>query len=236
MKVAAFQAPLPAAGSMEALEWIRECVLRCEQQEVTILCCPEAILGGLADDHHDPASFAIESTRLAEVLAPLTSDRVTTIVGFTEAADGGWYNAAAVFHRGAVAGIYRKIHPAIRRSVYRAGRELPVFDADGLRFGIVICCDSTHPELARRIAGQGAAVLFVPTNNGMPESRGGARLAAEARKIDIAAAMEHRLWVVRADVAGRIGQVMSSGATGIVRPDGSPAGDWQDCMLVGTVG
>jgi 5-aminopentanamidase len=49
MKVAAYQAPLLSAGSMEALELIGDRVRWCETEGVDILCCPEAVLGGLAD-------------------------------------------------------------------------------------------------------------------------------------------------------------------------------------------
>jgi predicted amidohydrolase len=59
MKVAAYQAPLLPAGSREAIEFIREQVARCESEGVSILCCPEAILGGLADYSQNPLKFAI---------------------------------------------------------------------------------------------------------------------------------------------------------------------------------
>lgn len=100
VKVAAYQAPLLAAGSMDALDLIQERVAWCEQNGVSILCCPEAILGGLADYSENPARFAIpvDDGCLASLLAPLASDLVVSIVGFTEAArDGQIYNAAAVW-------------------------------------------------------------------------------------------------------------------------------------------
>src|SRR2546430_15144647 len=124
VRVAAYQAPLLAAGSMDALGLIRTQVERCEVEGVTILCCPEAILGGLADYSGHTTQFAIaaDAGRLDSVLAPLASDTVTTIVGFTELADRGrLYNSAAVFQRGSVVGLYRKLDPAIHRSVYMAG-------------------------------------------------------------------------------------------------------------------
>lgn len=134
MKVAAYQAPLLPAGSMEAVDLIRERIAWCEADGVEILCCPEAVLGGLADYAADPAAFAVsvESGQLAEVLAPLASDTVTAIVGFTEVSgDGALYNSAAVLHQGAVAGVYRKRHPAIRKSVYQAGDESSVLPSAG---------------------------------------------------------------------------------------------------------
>ena len=136
-----------------------------------ILCCPEAVLGGLADYAARPADIAIdvESGQLDAVLAPLASDTVTTILGFTEiAGTGHLYNSAAVFHRGAVVGLYRKLHPAIRKSIYRAGDRMPVFTVGGLTFGIVICNDSNYPEPARIMASQGATALFVPTQQRPP--------------------------------------------------------------------
>ena len=86
MKVAAYQAPLVGSGSLEAVDLIRTKVEWCESHGVVILCCPEAILGGLADYAADPREFAIDARgdQLARALAPLASDTVTTIVGFTE--------------------------------------------------------------------------------------------------------------------------------------------------------
>ena len=221
MRVGAYQAPLLDAGSMDALGLIRERVEQCEAEGVEILCCPEGILGGLADYADDPGAFAIPVSQVDSVLAPLASGTVTTIVGFTELADEGkLYNAAAVFHRGAVAGIYRKLHPAINRSVYEAGRETPVFTVGALTFGIIICNDSNYFEPARLMAARGAAALFVPTNNGMPPAKGGAELVALARSVDIARATENHVWVIRADVAGRAGALVSHGSSGIVDPDG----------------
>ena len=223
MKVAAYQSPLLREGSMLALDLIREQVARSEKEGIRILCCPEAILGGLADFSDDPAAFAIrtDNGQLASVLIPLASDRVTCIVGFTElGCNGALYNAAAVFHRGRVEGVYRKVHPAIRRSVYAPGWETPVFHAGQLTFGIVLCNDSNYPGLARRMAAEGAAALFIPTNNGLPNARASLELNAAARMTDIALATENRVWVIRADVAGRSGNLTSLGCSEIVNPEG----------------
>src|SRR5262245_20554659 len=191
-------------------------VTRCEHERIDILCCPEAILGGLADYASDPSAHAIDTNAVTDALSPLASDRVTTIVGFTErAANGALYNAAAVLHCRSIAGIYRKRHPAINRSVYTAGMDTPVFTIDGLTFGIVICNDSNHPELASDIAARGAHALFVPTNNGVPPDKWYSALVADTRRLDQALAIEHRMWVVRADVAGSVPGFMSDGSSSI---------------------
>jgi len=205
---------------MEAVELIRRRVEWCEAEGVEILCCPEAVLGGLADYAARPADFAmdVEGGQLSAALAPLASDTVTTILGFTEISAGQLYNSAAVFHQGAVVGLYRKLHPAIRKSIYRAGDQVPVFKVGGLTFGIIICYDSNFPEPARLMASQGATALFVPTNNGLPPEK--ADVVGDARHADIARATENRVWVIRADVAGRTADLVSFGSSSIVDPDG----------------
>ena len=208
---------------MEAVTLIREHINRCESIGVEILCCPEAVLGGLADYSNSPTSIAIdaEGGQLAEVLAPLASDTVTTILGFTEIDRAGdLYNSAAVFSRGFVVGLYRKLHPAINRSIYKGGRDMPVFTVGALTFGIIVCRDSTFPEPARIMASRGATALFVPTNCGMPQTRGGPELVIEARNCDVARAIENGVSVIRADVAGRTADLVSYGSSAIVNPDG----------------
>lgn len=223
MKVAAYQAPLRATSSAEVLGLIREQVGRCESEGVEILCCPEGVFGGLADYADRPADIAIdvEAGQLDALLAPLASDRVATILGFTEIGRGGrLYNSAAVFHKGSVVGIYRKLYPAINKTVYEAGDKMPVFTVGGLTFGIVICLDSNYYEPARIMTSRGAAALFVPTNNGLPPTKGGPELVAEARNVDIARAVENSVSVIRADTAGRTESLVSYGSSEIVGADG----------------
>lgn len=219
MKVAAYQAPLLESGSLEAIDLISAQVRVCEERGVEILCCPEAILGGLADNAQAPADIALEVEELEELLGPLFSDSVSIIVGFTEASgDGHLYNSAAVLQRGKILGTYRKLHPAINRSVYTPGDKLPTFTIGPLRFGIVICNDSNYAAPAQTIAAQGAAALFIPMNNGLPPHK--ADVVSVARTVHSTTAKTNRMVVVAADVSGRCGSLVSYGATGIYDADG----------------
>ena len=144
---------------------------------------------------------------------------MTAIVGFTEAAGGELNNAAAVFRDGRVAGVYRKRHPAIRRSVYGAGDQSPVFTVGDLPFGIMICNDLNFPELAADMAARGARAIFVPSNNSLPADR--ADVVAASRAVDIAWARDNGLTIVRADVAGRTADRRSFGSSAIVDARGT---------------
>ena len=221
MKIASYQAPLLMGDPKTAIGLIRAQIDICESEDVDILCCPEAILGGLADYAADPDEIAVDVANgdLAALLKPLASKSVTTIIGFTEAANGRLYNSSAVFDRGVIAGVYRKLHPAIRRSVYTAGDKLPVFTLDGFTFGILICNDSNFPELAANLASLGAVAIFIPTNSALPHDR--KEVTADARRIDIAIATDNNIWVIRSDVAGRTDSLVAYGSSCIAGPGGN---------------
>jgi predicted amidohydrolase len=219
LKVAAYQAPL-TSSVQDAVDLIQQQVRLGEAQGVKLLCCPEAILGGLADAI-GATPQPLRRGELELTLAPLSSDTVTTVVGFTEAGPAGaLYNAAAVLHRGRVVGVYRKRHPARRRSVYGPGTALPVFPLEEYTLGILLCFDSTFAEDARALAAQGARLLCIPSNNALPASVDSAAVVAESRACDTARASENGVIVVRADVAGRLCGLESRGSSAIIAPDG----------------
>ena len=222
MKVAAYQAPLEVIHSLEILKLIRMQIDWCEANDVGLLCCPEAVVGGLADYSNEPEKFAInvENGQLNQVLSPLASKAVTTIVGFTEIDRGYFFNSAAVFHRDSVVGIYRKNHPFINKSIYKAGNAAPVFAIEGLTFGILICLDSNYEEPAKTMVAKGATTLFIPTNSALPEERTGPELVSDATKADIKLAKANNVHIVRADVVGRSDRFVSYGASEIVDPTG----------------
>ena len=227
MKLGAYQSRLTYDCPSETVAVLRPQIDRCETLGVDILCCAECVLGGLADYANDADAIAlgVANRELASVLAPLASDQLTTILGFTERGDdGALYNSAAVWSRGRVLGVYRKRHPAIRRSAYQAGRDYPIFTVGALTFGILICRDSLFPDIAQTLVAAGARALFVPTNNGMPAPRGGEQLVLDARRVDTACAIANSVPIIRADVVGRCGELQSSGATGIVNGNGDVRG------------
>jgi beta-ureidopropionase len=98
------------------------------------------------------------------------------ILPFGEKAGQYYYNSAAVFDRaGRHVGTYRKTHiPAILPSgakggtgsyekfYFTPGDALPIFEMEGIRFGIQICYDRKFPEGSRALAVQGAEIIFMP--------------------------------------------------------------------------
>lgn len=209
---------------MDAVELIREQLTLCEGTGVDLLCCPEAILGGLAHeaDGQSPHDVAVSVKELRRLLAPLRASPVATVVGFTELAeDGQLYSFAALLVDGAVQLVYRKVYPGYR-TVIRAGTELPVTAFRGTVVGIMICNDLWYVEPARILASRGAAVILVPTNSGhLRNTPVDSRLRSRGEMLPVARAVDNTVSVVIADIAGRQQGRAALGSSRIVDPDGA---------------
>jgi hypothetical protein len=122
------------------------------------------------------------------VLAPLASDTVTTIVGFTRSTRGPALQRRRRPPARRGVGVYRKRHPAINRSVYAAGGETPVFAAGALTFGVVICRDSTFDERRARWSRVGRPRCSSRRTTGCPRRAAAPSSSPRARRCDVARA------------------------------------------------
>lgn len=66
------------------------------------------------------------------------------------------------------------------------------------------------------MASRGATALFVPSNNGLPHGRANEDLVTETRNLDTSRAVDNGVAIVRADVAGRAGDLLSYGTSAII--------------------
>ena len=99
---------------------------------------------------------------------------VNIVAGLAEKSSAGhYYNSAVVIdRRGEIVGVYRKTHvpliaaPAARatyeRNYFRPGADLPVFQLDCAKIGILICYDRHFPEAFRTLSLRGAEIVAVP--------------------------------------------------------------------------
>ena len=224
MRVAAFQGPYLRFPSVDGVRLVAEQLEACEAAGVEMLCCPEAIIGELANesdgDSPERVAFGVDNGELLEVLAPLTGSPVTVVVGFSERSPSGeLFNSAAVLAGGAVVGVYRKAYPG-PGSAYGAGNDLPIFSHGTTTFGVLICNDVHHIEPARVLAARGATILLVPTHGGHRPVK---EEAWRARGINVlvARAVDNVATVISADIAGRQGDRLSHGTTAIIDSQGT---------------
>ncbi len=124
MKVVAHHVPLSATSSFDVLSMLQEQVRWCEARGVEILCCPEAVLGGLADYANASRDVAIEVAggQLQRLLAPLTSDTVATLLGLRSWGEVGNSTTPPLSFIAvrSLARIASCIRPSINRSIPQA--------------------------------------------------------------------------------------------------------------------
>jgi predicted amidohydrolase len=219
MRLAVFQRHPIAGDPAHATAVIADDLHWATTQSVDLALFPEGFLTGHSYDPATIAAAAIardgpELRALRDRLAP---GHPVAIVGAFERRDDGIFNSAFVVEGGAVVGRYAKAHP--NEPGVSAGRDCPVFERAGLRYGINICADANHPATAQRLADAGAALICYPLNNMLPvanadrwRERSVANLQARARQTGC--------WVAAADVTGAGDGVVSHGCTMIVAPDG----------------
>lgn len=128
------------------------------------------------------------------------------------------YNTSLILDRnGDLVHEYSKIHlvPMLNEPAYLTGGEETVqtFELDGIRMGVIICYDLRFPELARKLALDGAQVLFIPAEWPKPRTNHWVNL-------QIARAIENQMYVISSNNVGSLEGVEYTGASLIVDPWG----------------
>ena len=138
---------------------------RAKRERVEIVSFPECFLTGYPDTEELARrdAFAIDSVKLMRVLDATSQFEPVLIVGFNELRGPDLYNTALVAHKGHLLGHYSKC--SAYQKFHRQGREFPVFQHNGVTFGVVICSDGGYIEPTRLLALQGAKVVFAPHFN-----------------------------------------------------------------------
>ncbi len=132
---------------------------------VDVVCFPELNVTGYSTRVDlRPSAEAIPGP-LTEAIAAMAADhRLTVLAGIAERGPDRrvYVSHVAVSPRGLL-GVYRKVHVAPPEvPVFSAGDEVPVFQLEGLSFGIQLCYDTHFPELTTRMALAGADIVFFP--------------------------------------------------------------------------
>ncbi len=139
------------------------------QANLDIVSFPESLLTGYFRDEKTARknSFSIDSPEIERLLKETARFDILYMVGFNELREGKLHNTIVVIEKGKLLGHYCKAFPIFRYFV--PGREFPVFEKKGLKFGIVICADGGYVEPARILALKGARFIFAPHFNSVAD-------------------------------------------------------------------
>jgi len=131
----------------------------------SLVVFPELCLSGyLPPGEVERHAVAVDGSEMSRVAETARAARLAIAVGFAErASDGRRFSSIAVMGPdGAVVAVRRKAHLFGQESRWAAPAEsAEAFDACGVRCGAWVCYDTRFPELARRLAVDGATLGLV---------------------------------------------------------------------------
>ena len=137
-------------------------------QSASVLVTPELSLSGYPPEDLllRPAFYEKAEISLERLLAETAQFDLHLVVGVPVSRAGRRYNAALVLYRGKVTGEYRKLelpnYDVFDEQRYFTPDGAPlVFEAGGVRFGVVICEDFWFERAPRHAREAGAQVLLV---------------------------------------------------------------------------
>lgn len=148
--------------------------------------------------------------------------------------DGRCFNTMFVFDQtGKEMGTYSKIHlfQLMQEHLYlTAGNQELVCKLANVQVGVAICYDIRFPEFIRKMALQGAQVLFVSAQ--WPQAR-----LHHWRSLVVARAIENQMYVVACNRSGISGEEKFAGHSLIVDPWGEilAEGDEQERIITATL-
>ncbi len=167
-----------------------------DKQNIKIVSFPESFLTGYYSNSERARenSFSIDSDEINELLNKTRDIKAMFMVGFNEMRGEKLYNTVLVADQGKLIGTYSKAFPGY--SHFTPGRKFPVFEKDGVKFGVIICSDGGFIEPARILALKGASIIFAPHYNYIkPKSL--INHFNLVRSDHVARAVENSVWFVR---------------------------------------
>ena len=155
----------PIGKISQNLEAIAGRVKEARKKGVAIICFPEMNITGYStrkiivdSAQFIPGSVAPKLEELSE------KENMIILAGLAEKDEKGRIFAGhLVVKPQGLSGVYRKLHIAPpEQKIFSPGRNIPLFEAHGVKFGIQLCYDAHFPELSTRMALNGADIIFFP--------------------------------------------------------------------------
>jgi len=201
------------------LSRFEEGLKRADAEGAKIVSFPECFFTGYPDTEAmaRQGAFAADSPQMKRILDVTARHAAVAIAGFNELRGSELYNTVVVAHHGQKLGLYSKC--AAYMKFHQQGRDFPVWEIDGLKFGVLICADGGYIEPARILALKGARVIFAPHFNYISD-KGLIAHFMKVRADHAARACENNVYFVRGNNV-----VLDSAKSGIIKNTGIGYGD-----------
>lgn len=140
------------------------------EQGSRMIVFPECFTTGYCFESLDEAmgvAEPVDGESVQEATELCRDNDCFSVFGMLERSGDDVFNTAVLVGPDGLIGSYRKVHLpylGVDRFTTPGDRPFEVFDADGIRIGMLICYDGGFPEASRILALRGADVILLPTN------------------------------------------------------------------------
>jgi predicted amidohydrolase len=250
MRIGLIQMRCEKEAIEENLEKMARVMSEAKRRKVDVLAFPEMCITGYANPNKYPqAIIRVDGPEIGRFLSMTRGLDATVLAGLIEENDTIRDGADPAFAKPYIThivargekllGRYRKVTIASdETNWFSPGDVVPVFQRDGLTFGIAICADAGNAQVFAECARQGAQIVFelaAPGLYGEQATRnwqsGFDWWHTNSLKDLSRHAKNFGLWIAEATQAGRTIDEDFPGGALVVAPDGSclfTTPDWQE--------
>ncbi len=166
----------PVGKISQNLDVLAMRVKEAKKKDAAIICFPEMNITGYSTRKKIVDSAQFVPGPVTNELADLAKkENIVILAGLAEKDEKGLIFAGhLVVTPQGLSGVYRKLHIAPpEQKIFSPGRNVPLFEAHGVKFGIQLCYDAHFPELSTLMALHGADIIFFPhaSPRGTPEEK-----------------------------------------------------------------
>lgn len=169
IRIGTWQGPIRDNAFDANLDKVRHVIEESRDFHLDFLCFPETYLSGYSPEAITESSVPLDDPRLVQFIEESKAHETVLLVGMSERSGGHIFNTQLVICQGRLLGTYHKTMLTGHDAKYFAtDLDLPVFEAKGIKFGVVICHDTSFVEPALCLRWKGARLLFTPHYNSIP--------------------------------------------------------------------
>ena len=176
LRIAAVICNAPATKTRRNLDSMVKWVAAARREGAAVVCFPEMNVTGYSSlETIKEAAEPVPGPVTDELLHLAQSEKIIILAGIAERdAKGSIFGSHLVVRPEGLVNVNRKLHIAPHESpVFRAGDKIPLFEAQGVTFGVQLCYDAHFPGLATHMAAKGADLIFMPhaSPRGSPQEK-----------------------------------------------------------------
>jgi len=170
MQISAIQCDVSLKDPAANLAMLKDHVQRESESGSQLVVFPECFATGYCFESQAEArkvAQPVDCEFTQSVVSTCRQHQCYVVFGMLEEAGNDLFNTAVLVGQDGVVGSYRKVHLpflGVDRFASPGDRPFEVFEAAGVRIGMLICYDAAFPEAVRALALLGADLVVLPTN------------------------------------------------------------------------